>query len=110
VTLCRYKMRRAPATTGRDPQVSDRASGTTGISPTTPPNSVATTHNDRTAYLLAELRCAALRARLIDSVDVALRAGWINADTAIEGLADECPDALAYLRPIPPENGATHHA
>ena len=93
--------RAAPATTGRD---RDRASGTTGISPTTPPNSVAIAHNDRTAYLLAELQCAALRARLaaceIDSVGVPLRAGWINVDTAIEWLHEA-------VRPMPTQGGAS---
>jgi hypothetical protein len=100
----------APAATGRDPQVSNRASGAINISPTTPPNSVATTHDDRTAYLLAQLRCAALRARLaaseIDSVGVSLRTGWIDVYAALEWLREECPDALAYLWPIPPEGGA----
>jgi hypothetical protein len=45
-----------------------------------------------TDYLLAELRCAALRARLlhndIAAVDVALKAGLIDADSALEHLAD----------------------
>jgi hypothetical protein len=102
--------RAAPVVTGRGPQVSDRASGAIGISLTTPPNSIATTHNDYTAYLLAELRCAGLRARLvvceIDSVGVALRAGWIDPDEAVAWLAGECPDALIFLRPTPPQGGA----
>jgi hypothetical protein len=103
--------RAAPAVTGRGPQVGDRASGAINVSPTTPHNSVATTHCDYTAYLLVELRCASLRARLtaceVDSVGIALRAGWIDADAAIKWLADECPDALAYLQPTPPKGGAT---
>jgi hypothetical protein len=102
--------RAAPAVTGRDPQTIDRAGSAIGMSRTTPPDAVATVCDDRTAYLLAELRCAALRARLavceIDSVGVALRAGWIDAETIAEWLADECPDALVFLRPIPPEGGA----
>jgi hypothetical protein len=43
-------------------------------------------------YLLAELRAASLRARLwqadIDAVGIALKAGWIDAEQAIEALAD----------------------
>jgi hypothetical protein len=100
--------RAAPATTGRDPQVSDRASGTTGISPTTPPNSVATTHNDRAAYLLAELRCAALRTRLvaseIDAIGIALRGGMIDLDSAVAWL-HEC-DVLDYVAAALPQADA----
>jgi hypothetical protein len=103
--------RATPAATGRGPEGVDRHRGAIGIPPTTPTNSVATTHNDYTAYLLTELRCASLRAQLtaceVDSVGIALRAGWIDAYTAIEWLADEYPDALAYLRPTPQEGGAT---
>jgi hypothetical protein len=59
-------------------------------------------------YLLAELRCAALRARLaacdIDSIGIALRAGWIDDDAAIEWLHD-CA-VLDYVMPIPPRRGA----
>jgi hypothetical protein len=43
----------------------------------------------RTEYLLAELRCAAVRARLwvneIDAIGAALRAGWIDPEDAIDG-------------------------
>jgi hypothetical protein len=43
-------------------------------------------------YLLAELRCAALRARLwqsdIDTIGLALKAGLISPDQAVEHLAD----------------------
>jgi hypothetical protein len=43
-------------------------------------------------YLLAELRCAALRARLwqsdIDAIGLALKAGLISPDQAVEHLAD----------------------
>jgi hypothetical protein len=43
-------------------------------------------------YLLAELRCAALRVRLwqsdIDAVGLALKAGLISPDQAVEHLAD----------------------
>src|SRR3989442_14434238 len=96
--------RPAPAATVREPQISDRADSAIDISTTTTANSVATIQHDRTAYLLQELRCAALRARLaaceIDSIGVALRASWINVDTALEWLHDECPVALFYIRPI----------
>jgi hypothetical protein len=46
----------------------------------------------RREYLLAELRAAALRARLlqadIDAVGLALKAGLIEAEQALELLAD----------------------
>jgi hypothetical protein len=55
--------------------------------------------NDRTEYLLGELRCAALRARLwvadIEAVGTALRGGLISPDQAVEALAD-C-DALHLM-------------
>jgi hypothetical protein len=55
--------------------------------------------NDRTEYLLGELRCAALRARLwvadIDAVGSALRSALISPDQAVAALAD-C-DALHLL-------------
>jgi hypothetical protein len=54
-------------------------------------------------YLLAEMRCAALRARLaacdIDAIGIALRADWIDADAAIDWLHD-CT-ALDYVAPAP---------
>jgi len=54
----------------------------------------------RTEYLLAELRCAAVRARLwvneIDAIGAALRAGWIDPDEAIAAIADSgCLHLLA---------------
>jgi hypothetical protein len=52
----------------------------------------------RVDYLLAELRCATLRCRLwaadLDSIGVALKAGWITPEQAIEQLD---PDARAFL-------------
>lgn len=46
----------------------------------------------RVDYLLAELRCAALRARLwhadIESIGLALKTGWITPEQAVEALAD----------------------
>jgi len=46
----------------------------------------------RTDYVLAELRCASLRARLqqadITSIGIALKAGWITPEQAVEALAD----------------------
>jgi hypothetical protein len=49
----------------------------------------------RVEYLLAELRCASLRARLqqadIEAVGIALKAGWISPEQAVEALDDcEC--------------------
>jgi hypothetical protein len=59
---------------------------------------------NRTEYLLAELRCAALRARLaacdIDAIGIALRAGMIDPHTALEWLHD-CA-ALSYIQLPPP--------
>ena len=47
---------------------------------------------DKREYLLAELRAAALRARLrqadIDAVGLALKAGLISPDQAVEHLCD----------------------
>jgi hypothetical protein len=52
-------------------------------------------------YLLAELRCASLRARLqvrdIDAVGLALKAEWITPEQAVEALAD-C-DCLKLIEP-----------
>jgi len=56
---------------------------------------------NKTEYLLAELRCASLRARLwqadIDAVGAALRAGWITPEQAMEALGD-C-DCLQLIEP-----------
>jgi hypothetical protein len=55
----------------------------------------------RRDYLLAELRCASLRARLwqadIDAVGLALRAGLVEPEQALELLAD-C-DCLQLISP-----------
>ena len=52
-------------------------------------------------YLLAELRCASLRARLvqadIEAVGVALKAGMISPEQALHLLSDV--DALGYIEP-----------
>ena len=57
------------------------------------------------AYLLAELRCAALRARLaahdIDAIGIALNGDLITSIEAIELLDDT--DAIRFLIPIRPE-------
>jgi hypothetical protein len=56
---------------------------------------------NRRDYLLAELRCASLRARLaqadIDAVGLALRGGLIEPEQALELLAD-C-DCLLLISP-----------
>jgi hypothetical protein len=53
----------------------------------------------RRDYLMAELRCASLRARLwqadIDAVGMALKAGLIEPEQALE-LLDDC-DCLALI-------------
>jgi hypothetical protein len=55
----------------------------------------------RRDYLLAELRCASLRARLwqanIDAVGLALKAGLVEAEQALELLAD-C-NCLQFISP-----------
>jgi len=60
---------------------------------------------DRRDYLLAELRCAALRARLwqadIEAVGLALKGQMISPEQAIELLSD-C-DALHLVAPPPEE-------
>ena len=57
------------------------------------------------AYLLAELRCAALRARLaahdIDAIGIALNGDLITAIEALELLDDA--DAIRFLVPTQPE-------
>ena len=61
----------------------------------------------RVDYLLAELRCASLRARLwqadIDAVGMALKAGLVAPEQALELLAD-C-DALCLIG-LPREEAA----
>jgi len=58
---------------------------------------------DRRSYLLQELRCASLRARLwqadIDAVGLALKGGLVTPDQALEMLAD-C-DCLHLIAPTP---------
>jgi hypothetical protein len=68
---------------------------------------------DRINYLLQELRCASLRARLaqsdIDAVGLALKGGLVTPDQALELLSD-C-DALIYVQPTAPwrdPNGKIH--
>jgi hypothetical protein len=56
---------------------------------------------NRIEYLLAELRCASLRARLqagdIDAVGMALKAGLVEPEQALELLTD-C-DCLQLIEP-----------
>jgi hypothetical protein len=58
----------------------------------------------RSEYLLAELRCALMRARLwqsdITSIGIALKAGWITPEQAVEAL-DDC-DCLQLIEPKEP--------
>jgi hypothetical protein len=52
----------------------------------------ARNNQSKTEYLLSELRCAALRARLwqadIDTIGLALKGGFISPDQAVEHLHD----------------------
>jgi len=65
--------------------------------------SEAATQQDFREYVLAELRCAHLRARLaqldIEAAGIALRAHMIAPEVALEWLADA--DALKYVEPAP---------
>ena len=60
--------------------------------------------SDRVDYLLKELRCAALRARLaaedLDAIALATKHGLITPDQALELLSD-C-HALVYVEPATP--------
>ena len=53
----------------------------------------------RSDYVLAELRCALLRAKLweadIESIGKALAAGWISPEQAVEALAERIAEKLA---------------
>jgi hypothetical protein len=57
-------------------------------------------------YLLQELRCAALRARIvahdIDAIGLALKGGLITPDQAVN-LLDDC-DAIRLVMPGPPNS------
>ena len=59
------------------------------------------TQDDYRNYLLAELRCAVLRAKLLENdlvaIGLALKGGLIDADSAVEHLW-EC-DALRLIAP-----------
>jgi len=63
--------------------------------------------NTRAEYVLQELRCASLRARLwqadIDAVGKARKAGWITPEQAVEALKD-C-DCLKLIEPKEIANG-----
>jgi hypothetical protein len=58
----------------------------------------------RREYLLAELRCATLRARLaqadVDAIGLALRGNLITVEQALD-LLSGC-DLLRYIDPVPP--------
>lgn len=79
--------RATPAITGRDPRRIGQLGGETNQTHNTVPPSAATT-----AYLLAEICCAALRARLVvsdlDAIGLALKAGLISPAQAVTHLHD----------------------
>lgn len=56
-----------------------------------------------TDYLLAEIRCGIIRAKCwqndLTAIGIALKAGFISADNALDHLAD-C-DALRFIAPSP---------
>ena len=64
--------------------------------------------NPRYEYLIQEFRCGVLRARLeaadLEAIGLALKAGLITAEQALE-IADGC-GALRYLQPSSPLNEA----
>ena len=55
-------------------------------------------------YILSELRCARMRAKLlimeIDTIGIAVRRGIMDPESALEALAEA--NALDFLRPTPP--------
>jgi hypothetical protein len=59
---------------------------------TTAKSTIATDNDSYAAFVLAQLECAGLRARLlvadIDSAAVALRGGFIDPDTAMEWMGE----------------------
>ena len=91
----------AASSTRRAPRDGSEDFGAQAPGPSKPDNPGA----DRRSYVLAELRCAALRARLhgteLDACAVALRDGLIDVETALGWAADA--EALSYLLPISPE-------
>ena len=64
--------------------------------------------NPRIDYLLQELRCASIRARLwagdIDAVGLALKASLVTPEQAI-GMLEDCP-ALQFVAPEAPPTPA----
>jgi hypothetical protein len=66
-------------------------------------------NSSRREYLLGELRCAALRARLaatdIDTIGLALKANLLSPEQAIE-LARDC-DVFRYLGTTTSSNAVT---
>jgi hypothetical protein len=64
--------------------------------------------NPRYEYLVQEFRCAVLRARLeaadLEAIGLALKAGLVTAEQALE-IADDC-GALRYIQPRSPPNEA----
>jgi hypothetical protein len=78
----RNAARVTPAAAERDPREFDRAGGAINPTHTTPslPTPIL--------YLLAELRCSSLRARLIqadiEAIDLALKSGLISPEQALE--------------------------
>jgi hypothetical protein len=65
----------------------------------------------RRDYLLAELRCASLRAQLmladIEAIHLALEGGLITPEQAVELLGD-C-DLFRFIEPAPPTQPDTPH-
>jgi hypothetical protein len=59
-----------------------------------------------TDYLLAELRCAALRARIlasdVDAIGLALKNGLVTPDQAVDLMADS--GVLQFVVPTPPKS------
>jgi hypothetical protein len=71
---------------------------------------IATDNDSYAGFVLAQLGCAALRARLvtaeIDSITVALRGGFIAANDAIAWAADIGIDLIAVSSAIIPSESS----
>jgi hypothetical protein len=67
---------------------------------------IASSIDNFTAYVSAELRCAGLRSRLvvaeIDAIGTALRGGFIDAETAVAWAADTGIELIAASSAIIP--------
>jgi hypothetical protein len=73
-----------------------------------PSTRVAASGNSRYEYLIQEFRCAVLRARLeaadLEAIGLALKAGLVDAEQALD-LAADC-NCLRWIQPTVPAEAA----